>query len=241
MALGATLFGTDATDNLDGTRGSDVLSGRGGGDIVYGEGGDDVLQQTRTPVSACLALGLEKPTLGGAEIRGTRLLVSFVYRNSAEELFSAVRQERSEKSRAPLLDSSQVHRRFSADSSPPAYIDCQEQTQAAKVAPNERKRELTKDRAPPEIWWRPKEVRDSSGGKGLTYDELELPPGYRLERDSDTLILRRLDGDGTVVAVLSVRGFVGEIVEEAALEDRLARGYAAPAHLRLPADRDSRP
>jgi hypothetical protein len=75
--------------------------------------------------------------------------------------------------------------------------------------------------------------------KGLPYDELELPPGYRLERDPDTLILHR--PDDTVVARLSVWGFVGEIVEEAAWEDCLARGYAAPGHLRLGGDQDSRP
>ena len=75
--------------------------------------------------------------------------------------------------------------------------------------------------------------------KGLPYDELELPPGYRLERDPDTLTLHR--PDDTVVAKLSVRGFVGEIVEEAAWEDRLARGYGAPGHLRLGEDQDSLP
>ena len=43
VALAATLFGTDATDNLAGTRGDDVLSGRGGGDIMIGRPGDDVV------------------------------------------------------------------------------------------------------------------------------------------------------------------------------------------------------
>jgi hemolysin type calcium-binding protein len=43
MALAATFFGTDASDNLNGTKGSDVIFGGGDGDIVLGKGGDDVL------------------------------------------------------------------------------------------------------------------------------------------------------------------------------------------------------
>lgn len=47
--------------------------------------------------------------------------------------------------------------------------------------------------------------------------EPNLPPGYRLQRDPDLLLLRR--PDGSVVAAFSARGATEEAVERAARED----------------------
>jgi len=46
---------------------------------------------------------------------------------------------------------------------------------------------------------------------------LHLPPGYHAQFDPDVLVLRR--DDGSRVAFFSIRGFVVEIVEQAAWED----------------------
>jgi hypothetical protein len=58
------------------------------------------------------------------------------------------------------------------------------------------------------------------------WEELQLPPGYRLERDPDMLVLRR--PDGSTVATFSARGVVPEHVEEAAREDAAGGGPQAP-------------
>lgn len=50
-----------------------------------------------------------------------------------------------------------------------------------------------------------------------SWEELQLPPGYQLERDLDLLILRR--PDGSTVATFSARGAMPERVEEEARED----------------------
>jgi hypothetical protein len=50
-----------------------------------------------------------------------------------------------------------------------------------------------------------------------SWEELQLPPGYRLEWDLDMLILRR--PDGSEVATFSARGAMPERVEEEARED----------------------
>jgi hypothetical protein len=50
-----------------------------------------------------------------------------------------------------------------------------------------------------------------------SWEELQLPPGYRLEWDLDMLILRR--PDGSAVATFSARGAMPERVEEEAWED----------------------
>ncbi len=47
--------------------------------------------------------------------------------------------------------------------------------------------------------------------------EPNLPPGYRLRRDPDLLLLRR--PDGSVVAAFSASGAAEEAVERAARED----------------------
>jgi hypothetical protein len=48
--------------------------------------------------------------------------------------------------------------------------------------------------------------------------DVRLPPGYRLQRDPDVLVLRR--SDGCFVAAFSVLGASREDIEEAAREDR---------------------
>jgi hypothetical protein len=50
-----------------------------------------------------------------------------------------------------------------------------------------------------------------------SWEELQLPPGYQLERELDLLILRR--PDGSTVAMFSARGALPERVEEEARED----------------------
>ncbi len=50
-----------------------------------------------------------------------------------------------------------------------------------------------------------------------SWEELRLPPGYTLERDSDMMVLRR--PDGSAVAAFSSRGATPEHVEAAAFED----------------------
>ena len=45
----------------------------------------------------------------------------------------------------------------------------------------------------------------------------ELPPGYRLDRDPELLILRC--PDGTIVAAFSVRGATAEAIQKAAWKD----------------------
>jgi hypothetical protein len=47
--------------------------------------------------------------------------------------------------------------------------------------------------------------------------DLQLPPGYHVDLDADVLVLRRVDC--SQVALFSRRGFVAEVVEQAAWED----------------------
>ena len=51
---------------------------------------------------------------------------------------------------------------------------------------------------------------------------LHLPPGYHAHLDSEVLVLKR--PDGSQVALFSSRGFVAEIVEQAAWEDYYGDG-----------------
>lgn len=60
-------------------------------------------------------------------------------------------------------------------------------------------------------------VADSAHGKSGGYDGLGLPFGYRLERDSDLLILRR--ADGSEVAAFGAVGLDLFEVELAVWED----------------------
>lgn len=60
---------------------------------------------------------------------------------------------------------------------------------------------------------------------------LRLPPGYYLELDADTAVLRKEKGQS--VAVFSVRGAVWETIERVAWEDHRA-GRAAGASPRRP-------
>ena len=54
-----------------------------------------------------------------------------------------------------------------------------------------------------------------------------LPPGYRMEHDSDLLVLRRQDG--SMVGAFSARGATKQEVEKAAYEDyRESTGPRAP-------------
>jgi hypothetical protein len=46
---------------------------------------------------------------------------------------------------------------------------------------------------------------------------VHLPPGYRAHLDPDVLVLSR--ADGSRVTLFSSRGFVAEVVEQAAWED----------------------
>ena len=50
---------------------------------------------------------------------------------------------------------------------------------------------------------------------------VHLPPGYHAHLDPDVLVLSR--ADGSRVTLFSSRGFVAEVVEQAAWED-----YSAP-------------
>ena len=52
--------------------------------------------------------------------------------------------------------------------------------------------------------------------------DLRLPPGYRLELDAETAVLREGE-DGRLVAIFSVRGVVWETLERSAWEDHRGR------------------
>lgn len=60
--------------------------------------------------------------------------------------------------------------------------------------------------------------------------ELQLPPGYYVERDPDTCTLRRPDGH--LVAAFSARGVIAETIEGVAWEDH--RGLPTAEGVRLP-------
>jgi hypothetical protein len=85
--------------------------------------------------------------------------------------------------------------------------------------------------------WSPLAAVKKETSVDKSWEELRLPPGYQLELDPDTLVLRR--PDGSAVAVFSKRGVVPEHIEATAWEDAAGgQGGDGPQVQEEPPQRD---